>query len=1098
MMELRGASPRRMLVAFCLCAFHAFAQETAPFLLRDPSVSKSQVAFSYAGYLWTASRDGSDVKQLTRAGHESKPFFSPDGSEIAFTGEYDGWHGIYVVPAKGGEPRRITSHPADLNAVGWTPDGTRVVFASRRSSFTEAEDENSQLFTVPPTGGFATAVPLTRAASGSFSKDESHIAYVPSVQWDFGMNAWKHYRGGQTKPIWIARLADSSIEAKIPRDNSNDFNPMWVGNTVYFLSDRDGPVTLFAYDTKTKKVRRLIENHGFDIQSASISDGTIIYDQFGSLHLYDLAPERDQVLDIRPKGDFPEVLPHTAKLDVKHVRSANISPDGKEAVLGARGEVLTVSLQNGEVRNLTQTADVSEIDPSWSPDNRSVAYFSDASGEYALHIRDVENANPVEQVDLGKAPAFYYAPTWSPDAKKIAYSDNRLGYWYVDRATKKPVHFDTDLFSGPQHSLQLAWSPDSRWIAYVKQLTSHMHAVFAYSLENNQTYQLTDGESDALYPAFDRTGRYLYFTASTDAAFSNGWVDMSSVHWTPTRNVYAIVLKKDDSSPAVPMSDVVEKLGSRPNSQDVSPDVAIGTKDIQSRIVRLPIRTGIYTNLFAGGSGILYLLEAENKPADAYVRPTDQPATLLEVDLAKKEPRVIVETVKSLRISADAEHVLYKTQDRWFVMTLPKPAEAVSPARELNLAEAKISVDPKREWKHMFDQAWRDQRDFFYDPGLHGLDLQATRKKYEPFLENVSTREDLNYLFRDMLGNITVGHMYIAGGDVPEIVPNEVGLLGADYSIVNNRYRIDRIYHGDPWSPDLRAPLDELGAHVQEGEYLLAVNGKEILASEDIYSYFGRTANKRTELTVSANADGSNARKVIVEPTNDEAPLRSYVWVQKNKALVDKLTGNRVAYVYLSNTAADGLKTFLRSYFAQVGKEAVIIDERYNHGGDLADSMVDALRRPLLGYWHTRDGQDMTEPIESIFGPKVMLANELSGSGGDGLAWMFHESGTGTLIGKRTWGGLVAGSMAPDDLLDGGTVHSLDLAFYTTHGIWGIENHGVSPDIEVEDDPQKARQGGDPQLEMACTVVLERLKKAAKPSTPQHPPYPNYHRNGDR
>lgn len=1085
------------------------AQPQKPLLLRDPAVSKLQVAFSYAGSIWVANRDGSNVHRLTTGGHEEKPSFSPDGSQIAFTGDYDGTHGVYVVPAAGGEPRRLTYHPADADVRGWTPDGKRILFSSYRSAFAGGV---IQLFTVPLEGSFATEVPLVRAAEGSFSPDGARIAYVPNMQWQ---RAWKRYRGGQTKPIWIASLADSSLQAKIPRDDSNDFNPMWVGDTIYFLSDRNGPVTVFSYDLKSQLVRQIVKNDGFDIKSASATADAIIYEQFGSLHLLDLKSGNDRVLDIRPVADLAEVRPHFLKIEPRRIRSADISPTGARAVFGVRGEILTVPAEKGDIRNLTNTADVVERDPAWSPDGKSIAYFSDESGEYALHIRDQSGSGEVRKINLGSPPTFYYSPTWSPDSKKIAYTDKRLSYWYVDLDKKTPVKLDTDMYTDPAHSLQMVWSPDSRWIAYTKQLKSHLHAVFAYSLDQAKSHQLTDGMSDALYPAFDKEGKYLYFTASTDAALNTGWLDMTSLERPVTRSAYIVVLRKDLPSPLGPESDEEKSKEAEKGGKDQKGDadkdkekdkskeekpvpVEIDLEGISQRILALPIPGRNYNGLLAGKAGVLFL--GEGPQVDPIDFDDGGPTTKIhKFDLKTRKAEQILDGVTSFDVSFNGEKMLYAKQNQWFITPAEKPADGPPQPGQggpLRLDSMEVYVDPRAEWKHMYDQVWRDERDFLYDPGLHGLGLEEVKKKYEPFLDNISTRDDLNYLFTEMLGNITIGHMFVGGGDIPEPKRVKTGLLGADYSVENGRYRFARVYDGENWNPKLRAPLTQPGVNVHAGDYLLAVNGRDVRPPADVYSFFEETAGKQVTLRVGATPDGSRSREVTVIPVDDESSLRNYAWIEGNRRKVDELTGGRVAYVYLPDTYAGGYTNFNRYYFAQVGKDAAIIDERYNGGGDIADYIIDYLRRPLLSYWNMREGKDITTPIEAIFGPKVMIINEMAGSGGDALPWMFRKTGIGPLVGKRTWGGLVGHYTNPGDLLDGGFTGTPDLAFYNPNGTWDVENHGVPPDIETELDPQAARAGHDLQLERAVEVVMDLLKKNPPPPAPHHPAFPNYQKAG--
>ncbi|MGA2750022.1 MAG: PDZ domain-containing protein [Verrucomicrobiota bacterium] len=1070
--------------------------------MQNPSLSRTEIVFNFAGNLWIVSRQGGDARRLTTGGHEQGPHFSPDGAWVAFTGGYDGNQDVYLVPASGGVPRRLTYHPGPDVAVGWTPDGQHVLFRSWRTSFSWSAP---RLFTIPIDGSFPTEVPLPRAVEGCFSPDGSRLAYVPNQQWQ---RAWKRYRGGQTLPIWIANLSDSRIDAKVPRDNSNDFNPMWVGDTIYFLSDRNGPFTLFAYDLKSKKVTEVIHNDGFDIKSASAGPGAIVYEQLGSLHLLELSSGHNQNLDVRVQGDLPEVRPHFQTIEPKRIQSAALSPTGARAVFAARGEILTVPAEKGDIRNLTRTPDVVERDPAWSPDGKSIAYLSDESGEYALHIRDQSGLGEVRKIPLGTSPTFYYSPRWSPDCKKIAYADKRLQLWYVDLDKKTPVRVDTDTYAGPYQSFNPVWSPDSRWLAYTKQLRNHLHAVFIYSLEHGENHQVTDGMSDATLPVFDKEGKYLYFTASTDIGLFNGWLDMSSMSRPVTRSVYIAVLQKDLPSPLAPESDEekppdsqsaekAKTTGKKKKKDKVEkpPAVQIDFDNISQRILALPIPAGNYQALTTGKTGVVFLVQGPLvEPVES-----DDDSPLLTVhkfDLETRKTDKILDEVNAFELSFNGEKMLFRRKDQWTIAPADKlPDGPLEPGEggPLKLDSMQVYVDPRAEWKHMYYQAWRDERDFLYDPGLHGLDLEAVKKRYQPFLDNICSREDLNYLFQDMLGEITVGHMFVRGGDAPEAKSVKGGLLGADYRVNNGRYQFARVYNGENWNPKLRAPLTQPGVNVVPGEYLLAVNGRELADRDNLYSFFEETAGRAVVLKVGSRTDGKESRDVTVVPVDDDLPLRNLAWIEDNRRRVDQMTAGRVAYVYLPDTSAHGYGNFNRYYFAQVGKEAAIIDERFNGGGHIADYIIDYLRRPLLCYWSLREGRDITSPLEAIFGPKVMIINEMAGSGGDWLPWMFRQTGIGPLVGERTWGGLVGHYTNPGDFMDGGLVGTPDLAFYTTNGTWAVENHGVAPDVAVEYDPQLVRQRHDPQLEKAVEVVLDLLKKNP-PATPRRPPYPNYHK----
>jgi tricorn protease len=1084
-----------------------FAQSEQPMLLQKPTLSRDQVAFVCAGDLWIVGRDGGDAKRLTTGtGVETNPHFSPDGSQIAFNGTYDGNVDVYVVPAGRGVPRRLTYHPDPDEVVGWTPDGKSVLFRSPRDSGFFL----NRLFAVSVLGGFPREIELPTASDGCYSPDGSRLAYVPITQ---SQPAWKRYRGGETRPIWIADLQDSRVIQKIPRDNSNDFNPMWLGDKIYFLSDRSGPVTLFAYDVNTNEVTKILPNDGLDLKSACSGPGAIVYEQFGSLHLFDPASGASKPIGVRLAGDMPEVRPSFRKVDTAGLGEAGLSPTGARAVFQARGEIVTVPAEKGDIRNLTQTPGVAERYPAWSPDGKWIAYFSDESGEYALHLRDQSGMGEVRKIKLGNPPSFFYTPVWSPDNKKIAYTDKRLNLWYVNLKKGAPVLVDTDTYDTPYRALDPVWSPDGRWLAYTKKLRNHLRAVFVFSTEEGRSRQVTDGMSEAMYAAFDKNGEYLYFTASTDVGLTAAWLDLSSVDRPVSRSVYVVVLNKDLPSPLAPESDEEgidakkseetaaasdkarkelknknEKDRGEPAKEDPSP-VRIDFENISQRILALPIPEKNYKGLFAGKANEIFLLEGPVVEKDKADGPPDIDLTLVEFDLVERKTETILEGIKSFALSYDGEKMLYRRDDQWFISADDDASEPEEKA--LNLDELVVYVDPRAEWKQMYHEVWRIERDFLYDPGLHGLDLGGAESFYASYLHNLASRADLNYLFEEMLGELSIGHMFVDGGDLPDAKKVKGGLLGADYRIENGRYRFDRVYSGENWNPQLRAPLTQPGVNVAAGEYLLAVQGRELRAADNIYAFFEGTADKSVTIKVGPKPDGSGSRDVTVVPLPSETALRNLAWIEDNRRKVDELTGGRVAYVYLPNTAGAGYTNFNRYYFSQIGKEACIIDERFNQGGYAADYIIDYLRRPLLNYWTTREGEDLTEPIGAIFGPKVMLINESAGSGGDALPWYFRESGIGPLIGKTTWGGLV-GIYDYPALIDGGSVTAPRIAFYNLSGEWDVENHGVAPDIEVEFDPQAWRAGHDPQLEKAVQVVLELLAENPLP-TYERPVYPNYH-----
>jgi len=1077
------------------------------FLLQKPALSQTQIVFVFAGDLWSVPREGGEAERLTSSlGSETNPCFSPDGSKIAFTGEYDGNVDVFVVPAAGGVPQRLTWHPAADIALGWAPEGERVLFTSGRNAYSRF----SELYTVGLDGGLEEKLPLPMGFEAALSPDGMRIAYVPLSR---AFTVWKRYRGGRATPVWIANLADSVIE-KIPRNNSNDFNPMWIEDKVYFLSDRDGAVSLYAYDLKSKKVSRIIENGGLDLKSASAGPGAIVYEQFGSLNLYDLKTGKASRVPITVKGDMPEVR-ERFKAVGDNLEVAGLSPNAVRAVFEARGEIVTVPAEKGDPRNLTNTTGVMERDPAWSPDGKTIAYFSDESGEYMLHLKPQSGAGETIKIALGDKPSFFFSPRWSPDSKKIAYTDAHLAVWYVDIAAKKPVRVDKDRYwhyegTGGSPS----WSPDSKWLAYEKRLPNYMGAIYLYEVAAGKNTQITDGMSDAGFPVFDVEGKYLYFAASTDSGQSLE-PDIHSFSRPVTRSIYLAVLPKDEPSPFAPESDEEKgeekkkeegkKTGDQKSDEKKSVEtkvitVKVDLDGILQRILAVPMPARNYVGLQVGKAGTLLAIEA---PAALPGMGDDPGTTVHRYDIKARRSDVVVGGIGYFEISQNGEKYLYKQDDRWLIAGLrplpPAGAPAGPPAppsapdaKPLATDAIQVRINPGDEWQQMYREVWRIEREFFYDPNAHGYDLAAAEQRYAPYLKHIVSRRDLNYLFAEMLGGIEVGHLGVYGGDLPEVKRIPAGLLGADYTVDNGRYRFSRIYNGENWNPQLRAPLTQPGVNVAVGDYLLAVNGREVSGRDNVYRFFENTSEKQVLLKVGPSPDGKGAREVMVVPVPSETALRNFAWIENNRRYVDKVTGGRVAYVYMPDTSFGGYTNFNRYFFAQVGKDAVIVDERFNGGGALATDIIEFFQRKMLSLVATRDGEDEAQPQGAILGPKVMLINEFAGSGGDAMPYYFKAAGVGPLIGKTTWGGLVGRAGAPA-LMDGGFVSAPSSGVWSPKDGWIAENVGIAPDIEIEHDPALVRQGKDPQLDKAIEVVMSGLEKTP-PLKPRRPAFPEHYK----
>lgn len=1046
----------------------AFDPGLNPLLMQHPTINATTIVFTYAGDLWSVPRSGGDAKRLTNApGIESDASFSPDGSTIAFTGQYNGNLDVFTVPAEGGVPKRMTYHPSRKNVQGWTPDGKSIIFASTMLSNTDAP----RLFTVDVTGGIPKPLPFPQGQMASFSGDQKQLAYVPGFKWQ---EAWKRYRGGQAYAIWIGQMSDSKV-VEIPRKGWNDFQPMWVGNKVYYLSDPKGPVGISSYDVNTKKVSIEVPGFGFDVKSASATTDTIVYEKLGSIYLYDLASKKNTRVNIGIKGDLPEV--RTSFKQLKNITGASLSPSGQRAVLAARGWVMTLPASKGDARLIGSEQGVHRRDPAWSPDGKTISYISDQDGAQKMALYD-NATGTTKLLELGESPAYYSGSGqsyWSPDSSKIAYTDNRNKLWILDVATGKNTLVDQTTYTDPNVSVIARWSPDSKWVTWARDLDSHMQAVFVYNLDSGKKTQITDGLSMAKSPIFDRDGKHMYFYAGTNSGPGLSWLDMSSMT-SPVSlsNIYCVVLRKDLPNPLQPESDEeVIKTGEPPKKPEEA-KFNIDLDDIEHRIIALPMQTADYRSLEPGPAGSFFALTSPPRTNPQI------PGFMVSISKWTMADRKVMPFTTGLAMTTtpDGMKALVMNPAGGSIVSTMAPPPPGSGA--LDISGLKTKIDPKAEWKSIFNEIWRNEPIMFYAANLHGIDAEVMRARYAPFLDNIASREDLNYLFTDMLGEISIGHMWAAGGDIPDVDGTPGGLLGADYVIEDGKYRLKRVYDGERWNPGLYGPLAQPGVNAKEGEYILAIDGKELLDTNDIYELLEAKAGKQVKVKLGPNPNGVDAREVTVVPVASETALRGRAWAEDNRRYVDKMTGGRAGYVHVPDTGGGGWTSFIRYYYSQIGKDGIIVDERFNHGGLIADYLVYEMNKTLDGAFTPRDGKDWPTPGATIFGPKVMLANQFSGSGGDMFPWLFKHKKIGPIVGKRTWGGLVASFGFPT--VDGGNINSPNCAFYNVaEGTWDVEGHGVDPDFEVELDPYLWRQGKDAQLEKAIEEINKMLAKYKRP-----------------
>jgi len=1068
--------PKFTLVLLFLVFSVRFAQAQQTRLLRMPAVSENHVAFVYANDIWIADRDGSNVHRLTTfEGAETDPHFSPDGQWVAFSGQYDGNTDVYVVSVQGGEPRRLTWHPFGDFARGWTVDGSAVVFSSGRIN---APVAIPRFFTIDLDEAHPEPLPLPRLQNGSYSPDGSKLAYEMVTPWE---SEFRNYRGGQNNPIRIIDLESLDVE-KLPWDGTKDQHPSWIEDTVFFLSDRNFTVNVWAYNTTNGALEQRTFFEEFDVKNLESGAGILIFENGGYLYTLNASGGEPARVPITVKGDFSWARPQWESV-AGSIQNMDVSPNGKRAVFEARGEIFTVPVENGTTRNLTNTSGEADRAPAWSPDGQHIAWFSDASGEYQLVVADQFGKNKTAYTI--PEPTFYYNPDWAPDSRHIAFTDMDQNLWIFDTEEGEGYIVDNAMFSVNRMSFD--WAPDSKWLAYTRMEENQYHSVYVHSIANKKSTAITDGMASAISPEFDASGKYLYFLSSINYGLNVGWLDMTSYDRPEESSVHVVVLSKDEPSPVAPKSDdeevkeeKEESEGEEESEEEESSEmeVTIDFDNIQHRIIALDVPTRSYFGLIAGSEGTVFIAESiQNKPG----------VTLQRYKMADQKLEEFMSDVRSVAPSDDGKKLLVRVGGNTFKIVDadggPNPSDGT-----LNTSDMRTYVDPAAEWKQMYAEGVRLQRDLLYVENVHGLDLEWVKRAYGPMLDHVRHRSDLTYLLDILGGETSIGHSFAGGGDVPSVETVSVGLLGADINADGERYQIAKIFHSDPWTNGSRSPLSGPGIDVNEGDYIIAVNGVPLTTNDNFYSRFEHTVNKETVLTVSATPSTRESREVKVYPIGSEVALRRHEWVEANRRMVDEMSDGQLAYVWLPNTGTGGYNNFNRYYFAQKHKKGAVIDERYNGGGSIADYIVDYLDRDLQGYFNNNvgDKQPFPVPNAALFGPKVMIINERAGSGGDMLPYLFKQREIGPLIGTRTWGGLVGWGNHPP-LIDGGFVGAPWVGFYNLDGEWDVENIGVAPDIIVDEDPKLAAEGRDAQLERAIQEAMEMLKTQSVELLPQPP-----------
>jgi tricorn protease len=1075
------------ILFFTLLTLPTLAGENG--LMRFPDIHGDMVVFVSGEDIWRAPVSGGTAIRLTfHEGEERFPKFSPDGKWIAFTGEYDGNEDVYVMDIDGGNITRLTYHPGADIVVGWHPVKNKIIFSSRRHSYSRFD----RLFMVSPDGSGLEELPLHEAAQGSFSPDGKQIAYNKIGREG---RTWKRYRGGMAQDIYIYDF-ETQQNRRITDYIGTDRIPMWIGNKIYFSSDRDGMLNLYAYDLASGKTEQLTRHSDYDVRRPSEGGDKIVYEHGGDLWVLDTQTGQTRQLNIDIRMDMPDTRPYLKKVD-DYITQFALSPSGKRALIVARGEIFSVPREHGTTRNLTQSSGARERHAVWSPDGKYIAYFSDADGEYNLYLREAgSNKAPQKLTDF--RDGYRHALRWSPDSKKLSFTDQTLRLFVMDLATRKLTEVDKAQYENVDVALDRkpifdhSWSPDSRYIAYSMMNENLVYQIYIYDLQTGQKHSVSSGLYSDFNPVFSPDGTHLLFISNR--RFDPTFCDIEwEMVYKKIAGIYSLTLRKN-GTPLLPLQSDEEpvaepKADKKSKKKNNKRDNAGGIdfEGIAERVEALPLPRGNYRDLSVTEDALFYL-NAEDGDFNRFEFRGPGKQSLYAYSLKNRKEETVIENVSGYALSADGSSIIYRQGKKIGIIDA---SARNSSGNALDLSGLTMWLDPLAEWRQMFEEAWRMERDFYYEPDMHGVDWPAMREKYGKLMDRATCRQDVRYIIGELIGELNTSHTYIYGGDLRRKADRvNVGMLGADYEVdaAANRYRFKKIYREPDWTDEVFPPLGMPGVDVREGDYLLAVNGQEVTADRNIYSYFQNLAGQQVTLLVNNAPTKVGAREFVVKPLRNEYDLRYLSWLEHNRKVVDEASNGQIGYLHLPDTYTGSTKIFPKYFYSQTRKKGLIVDGRFNAGGLDPDIFLQRLDKKVLAYWTRRYSHDQTTPAVVTRSHKVCLTNRQAGSGGDMLPMEFRMRGMGPIIGTRTWGGLVGVSMFID-LIDGGGMTAPDYRIYDPQGKWIVENEGVTPDIEVDLDPAEMQRGYDAQLMKGVEVLLEKIKADPLP-WPQHEPFP--------